>query len=192
MRVAHTHPATWRGRTHAADRPHIDWNARAVAVVRSVTDNIDGLWQRLSQTSARIYTRVQKARSDTQTPSALARVFEEILVLYQAGVSKERLNIYVVETARIVASLDGPSTVTAQCVLEAMQVANVADAAEALAESKLVLRADRVLSLADIQQLREKTVDEIAALQVQLTHLDQFEQRLRVEHPMKVIRGGRA
>lgn len=192
MRVAHTSSATWRGRTSTLERPPLDWNARAVAIVRAVTDNIDGLWQRLSKTSAKIYTRVQKARSETQQPSALARVFEEILALYAAGVPKERLNIYVVETAAIVASLDGPSTVTAQCVLEAMHVANVAGAAEQLAESQMALRADRVLSLGDIQRARETTRDTIAALTRQLLHLYQFEARLRAETPMRVIRGGRA
>lgn len=192
MRVAQHAPTTWRGRTQSEARPPRDLNAHAVAIVRAVTDNLDGMWQRLRRTSAAVYTRVQKARSETQQPSALARVFEEILALHGAGVPKERLNIYVVETAAMVASLDGPSDGTAQAMLEAMQVANAAGAAEALAESQLALRADRTLGITDIQRLREKTRDAIAALQLQLLHLNHFEARQMAEHPMRVIRGGRA
>lgn len=192
MRVAQHHPTTWRGRTHGAPAPTLDPMAKAVAVVRAVTDNLDGMWQRLRDTSAAVYTRVQKARSDTQQPSALARVFEEILALHRAGVPASRLNIYVVEIANLVSSLDGPENVTAQVLLEAMHVANHAGAAEQLAESQMVLRADRTLGVADCERLREKTVAAIASLQLQLYHLDRFEARLRAEHPMRVVRGGRA
>ena len=42
MRVAPNHPATWRGRIQPTD-----YRDRAVALVRAVTDNVDGLWARL-------------------------------------------------------------------------------------------------------------------------------------------------
>ena len=192
MRVAHTHPATWRGRTQPETRYQRDLHALAVDIHRAVTDNLDGLWERLKAKSQAIYTRVQKARSETQQPSALARVFEEILALHHAGVPTARLNLYVVETANIIASLDGPGAVTAQRVLEAMHEANVAATHEAVAESRLALRADRALTPGDLQAMREYTRNLIAALHVQLFNIDQFEQRLRTEHPMRVIRGGQA
>ncbi len=143
MRVAQHSSATWRGRTNT-----LDLNNRAIEVVRAVTDNVEGMWKRLAASSRAVYTRLQKARSETQQPSALARVFEEILALYAAGVSKERLNIYVVETANIVASLDGPASITAQRVLESMHVANLAGCEEQVAESMMALRADRVIGAA--------------------------------------------
>ncbi|MBA3853313.1 MAG: hypothetical protein C0503_02800 [Gemmatimonas sp.] len=161
-------------------------------VHRSVTDNIDGLWARLKRGSHAVYTRVQKARSETQQPSALARVFEEVLALHGAGVPTERLNLYVVEIANLIASLDGQGAVTAQRVLEAMHSANVAATHEAVAESQLALRPDRALTLGDLAGMHERTRNLIAALQVQLFHIDQYEQRMRNEHPMRVVRGGQA
>ena len=192
MRVAQTHPATWRGRTQPETRYQRDLFKLAVDIHRAVTDNVDGLWERLKAKSNAVYTRVQKARSETQQPSALARVFEEILELHRAGVPSEKLNLYVVETANIIASLDGPGAVTAQRVLEAMHEANVAATHETVAESRLALRADRALTVGDLQAMREYTRNLIAALQVQLFNIDQYEQRLRTEHPMRVVRGGQA
>jgi predicted nuclease with RNAse H fold len=192
MRVVETHPATWRGRTQPETRYQRDLHKIAVDIHRAVTDNLDGLWDRLKRSSHAVYTRVQKARSETQQPSALARVLEEILVLHQNGVPSERLNIYVVETANIIASLDGPGAVTAQRVLEAMHGANVAATHETIAESRLALRSDRALTVGDLQAMREYTRNLIAALQVQLFNIDQFEHRLRTEHPLRVVRGGQA
>lgn len=192
MRVAHTHPATWRGRTQPEAPITRDLQAHAVAITRAVTDDLDGLWDRLKRGSQAIYTRVQKARSATQQPSALARVLEEILALHGAGVPSERLNIYVVEIANLIGSLDGKGAVTAQCVLEAMQAANVAQAHEAMAESRMALRPDRALTVGDLQGMRDYTRQLIAALQVQLLCIDGYEQRLRAEHPMRVVRGGQA
>lgn len=191
MPVAHTHPATWRGRTLPA-APPLDLHARAVAVVRAVTDDVSGLWGKLKAKSRTIYTRVQKARSETQQPSALARVFEEILALYEAGAPKERLQIYVTETALLVASLDGPQGVTAQRMLEVMHQANLATAEESTAESKLALRPDRELPLGSLEDLREKTRNALATLQLQLYCLDQQITLRRAQRPMRVLRGGQA
>ena len=192
MRVAHPHPATWRGRTQPETPYQRDLHALAVDIHRAVTDNLDGLWARLKAKSATVYTRVQKARSETQQPSALARVLEEILALHQAGVPSARLNLYVIEVANLIASLDGQGAVTAQRVLEAMHEANVAATQETVAESKMALRADRALTPGDLAAMREYTRNLIGALQVQLFNIDQYERRLRTEHPMRVIRGGQA
>lgn len=191
MRVQHTVPGTWRARTHAQAAlpdPHL----RAVAVVRAVTDGLDEVWQRLRTRSVNIYTRLKKARSETQAPSALARVFEEILALHHEGASPERLQIYVTETALLVASLDGPQGVTAQRMLDVMHEANLAGAAEAVAESKLALRPDRELPLGGLEEHREKTRNALAALQQQLYCLDQQIAQRRAQPPMRVIRGGQA
>lgn len=191
MRVAHTDPATWRGpiTPEALD----GLRARAVEIVRGVTDNLDGLWARLRRMSPAVYTRIQKARSATQQPSSLARLLEEIRVLYAAGTPSARLRHIPIEIDLVIAQLDGPQPATAQALLEAVHAANLAGTGELVAESALALRPDRLLPLAPLTELRERTRQLIATLQVQLARLDgAIARQQHTPHGLRVLRGGRA
>lgn len=190
MRVAQTYPATWRGRINpgAIDALH----ARAVEVMRAVTDNVPGLWDRLSRSAHALYVRIQKARSGTQSPSALARLSEEIVGLHANGVSSARLNLIPVALTSLIAQLDGPQPAHPQCLLEAMHEANLAGTGELVAESALALRPDRLLPLPALTELRYRTAQFIAALHVQLCKIDAEIQRQRAARGLRVLRGGRA
>lgn len=182
MRVAHHVPATWRGRTLIAEATRLRLHERAVAASRRISDGAD-LLRGLRRVSAPVHTRVTKARSETQSPSALERLWEELVALHLAGATLQQLRLAVVETAHLLEDLV-PVAGGQQAVLEAIHAANAASAAETDAESRLLTRADRALTVGDLERLEESTKSDIAAKQRQLTALARLRRELHLHRQL--------
>jgi len=128
-------------------------------------------------------TKIHKARSETQGPSALERLWELLIVLYAAGVPEQRLREIAVETTHLLDDLCQTAPVSLQSVLEAAHQGNVTACAEQLAESTLLARADRTLTIGDLDRYAEATRAELGAKKVQL---------LAVAKLRRQLAGGRA
>lgn len=193
MRVAQHIPVTWRGRTFVEIVTQLDLHARAVSVMRRASEG-DPILAGLRRISQSIVTRIHKARSETQPPSALERLWEELAALHAAGATPQELRLVVLETQHLLDDLDtaGKQQVTSACVLDSIHAANRSCAQEALAESQLLTRADRVLALGDIERHIDATKHDIAAKQVQLSRMETMRRQLRRSRQAPVRRGGLA
>lgn len=169
MRVAHTVPVTWRGRSITEVLARLDLHAMAVSTVRRVTDEGENLFARLRAISAAVLVRIHKGRSESQGPSALERLWEEIAVLHVAGVSPQLLALYAVETLHLIDRLELGQPATPSSLLGAIHRANLAQAQEGIAESQLLTHGDFELSPGDLDRLADATKAEIAAKQLQLS-----------------------
>lgn len=187
MRVTPTATATWRGRSTTMEATRLDLHARAVATMRRLTD--DAL-PALRAGDRAIIVRVHKARSETQAPSALERLWEILVALHRAGVGEARLREVVVETAHVLDEIVGAAPASVQSVLEAAHQANVASCAEQLAESALTNRADRALTIGDLDRYAETTRAEIAAKKVQLAAVTRLRRQLANGRGLNLVRGG--
>lgn len=194
MRVPQHLPDTWRVRTFTETLTRLDLHARAVSVMRRASEG-DPILSGLRQISQAIATRVRKARSETQPPSALERLWEELVAKHIAGATPQQLRLVVLETQHLLDDLDVADKleVTPACVLESIHAANRTCADEAVAESQLLTRADRVLSLGDIERHIDATKTDIAAKQVQLSRMEAMRRQLRrSRHTAPTRRGGLA
>lgn len=184
MRVAHTATATWRGRSTTQEATRLDLHHRAVATMRRLTDDaLPALRDRA------MIARVHKARSETQGPSALERLWEILVALHAAGVEEARLREVLVETAHLLDDLHGHAPASVQEVLEAAHQANVASCAEQLAESALSNRADRALTIGDLDRYAETTRAEIAAKKVQLLAVSRLRRQIAQGRGLNLVRG---
>lgn len=191
MRVAHTLPTTWRRRNLTEASRQLELHAMAVATVRRVTEGTEQVFDRLREVSSAILVRIHKARSETQAPSALERVWEEMIALHLAGVPSHQLRLYVIETLHLLETLEQQGEpVTPQQVLAALHQANLAQMLEATAESQLLTAGDRGLSIGDVDRLVDATKSELAAKKVQLERLTQLQRQQRRERRgLSVVRG---
>jgi hypothetical protein len=166
MRVAQTTPATWRGRGPEALFTRHRVAERAVAWYQRACED-SGVLAGIRGFGARWKARLEKARSLTQSPSALQRLFEDLIVLRSARTARVRLHEIAVEIHCFIAELD-EEPATAQHFLEAMTAAEEAEAAANAAERRLVLRAHRRLDPADLAGVLDAWRAEMAAKTVAL------------------------
>lgn len=193
MRVAQPIPVTWRGRNLTTETTRLDLHARAVSTMRRVTDGSADFFIRLRAISVGLVARIHKARSLTQTPSALERLWEEIVALRLAGVPDHQLRIVAVETQHLVDDLASHEIETPQAVLTAMLEANEAAAREQLAESMLTHRGDRAITIGDLDRLAEQTKANIAAQKHQLLKVTRLRRQLAISRRgLGVMRGGQS
>lgn len=188
MRVAHSVPVTWRGRTPEEAQP-IDLRAHAIATMRRLTDNLD--LKKVRAISKRVLTIIHKGRSDSQQPGPLERLFELLWTAKKAGASEQDLRAVVIGTLEVIEAEERATPISEPDVLEAMHKANIASAEETLAESRLLTRGDRILTPGELDRLADATRREIAALESQLRVIA----RLRRQTPtsrrgLAVLRGG--
>lgn len=170
MRVAQQVPATWRGRgpealftRHRVAERAVAWYQRACED-SAVLAGIRGFGLRWK-------ARLEKARSLTQSPSGLQRLYEDLIVLWSAmrsaRTARVRLHEIAVEIHCFIAELDDEPA-TAQQFLEAMTVAEEAEALANAAERRLVLRAHRRLDATDLEGVIGAWRAELAAKTVAL------------------------
>lgn len=189
MHVTPSLPATWRGRSIPEVAARLALEARTQRLYQRLTE---GVLPALRRQGARVLTRFHKARSATQTPSAFQRLAEELIALFLADQSTARIRLAVVELGRIVDELD-PRGASVPALLAAIHAANAAGAAEATTESQLLTRADRGVTVADLDAFEEVTTQQIAAAHVQLHEVARLRRHLRMArlgiHP---VQGGLA
>lgn len=193
MRVAQPIPATWRGRNLTTETTRLDLHARAVAAMRRATEGATNMFEKMRSLSLGVLARIHKARSLTQTPSALERLWEELVALRLAGVPDHQLRIVAVETQHLIDDMASDTIETPQTVLTAMLEANEAAAREQLAESMLTHRADREVTIGDLDRLAEHTKANIAAQKHQLLKVTRLRRHLAISrHGFGVVRGGQS
>ena len=159
--VANSVPATWRGGTIPMLAARLELRARAVRLYRVLSDG-PGILTRLRALGAKPLARFHKARSLTQSASAFERFGEDVLTLHAAGVPPHELRRAAVAVSQLVDDCDvRPSSPAV--VLGALAVAQQAEAAEDVAEATLLCRADRHLTIGDLDRLIETREAEIAA-----------------------------
>lgn len=189
MRVAHTVPVTWRGRSITDVATRLQLEARVVRVYQRLTED---LLPALRRQGARIRTRFHKARSRTQGPSAFYRFAEELIALHVAGAPAHRLRLAVVELGLIVDELD-PRGASVEAMLAAIHAANAAGAEETTSESRLLTRADRAVTVADLDAFEEATTAKIAAANDQLVQVARLKRHLRMSRlGIRCVEGGLA
>lgn len=161
MHVAPTYPATWQGRSITNRLARLDLRGRAVSVVRRMSDG-PGVLARLKALGQRWCTRIWKARSETQSPSALERHMEELVALRIAGQPRAALRWSPIELQQLIDELDD-APVTPAAFLAAVHAARQAEARAMLSESALLTRTDRALDGPALDRYIADTTQEIAA-----------------------------
>jgi hypothetical protein len=192
LHVAHPVPATWRGGTIQAIVARLQLRERVVRLYQRLTDG-PGIKAAIRATlGARWVGIVEKARSLTQTPSALDRVSEQVVAFHVVGIPAHELR-------QIPAALDGMideltirEAVREADVLHSIEVGVMLEAKGNEAEALLLCRADRQLTRGDAERLLEATESEIAADRDTCAKLRRFlAQERAAAQGMTVIRGGR-
>jgi hypothetical protein len=176
MHVTPSLPATWRGRSTSEIAARLDLEGRTQRLYQRITE---GVLPGIRRQGPKLLARFHKARSATQTPSAIQRVAEEIIALFVADQTIPRIRLVVVELGRIVDELD-PRGASVASVLQAIHAANAAGAEEATIESQLLTRPDRAISAADLDAFEEVTMEQIAAGQTQLLEVTRLRRHLRM------------
>lgn len=188
--VAAPLPTTWQGRDPEVLAARLAVKERAVAWYRRM--RTPRVLAGIRALGARWTARLEKAASPTQTPSALERCFEDVLVLRHAGQSCAELRTLTVELHQLITDMeDAPAT--AGAVLQALHDANAAEARANVAESLLLTRADRAVREADVDAVITAFKAELGAKTQALDLLSAYRRDLaRARHGMTVSRGGRA
>ena len=173
----------------------LEMRARSVRLYQRLTDGA-GVLAGLRALGARITARFHKARSMTQTPSAIERAGEELAAAKLAGVPDHQLRLVPVHFTHLIDDMDAAPATEAQ-VLGAIAVAREAEAVEDRAEARLTLRADRMLGEADLERLIEAKSAEVAADQQAIALASKLRRQLRRSRqagprPFVTVRGGGA
>jgi hypothetical protein len=185
MRVLQHAPGTWRARTHERV-PRLDLRKAATETMRRISESAS--FTKLREISRAIAVRVKKARSASQTPSALERLWDELVALKAAGASEGVLQEVCVATEQVIT--DDSTPVTPALVLASIDSANAAATAEMLAESKLTTRIDRELPDADLEGLEVASRAAIAKTKHQLTLVSKLRRQRAAERGLRVLQGG--
>lgn len=161
MHVTQQLPVTWRNRTldHLAAR--LELGSRARALYHALSSPA-GVLAGLRRQGARILARIHKARSETQHASAAERHYEELVALSLAGTPRHTLRRAAVELALVIDDMDEREPSPA-LLLASIAASDATEAAEQLAESRLLTRADRALTEGDLAELEERKRADIAA-----------------------------
>lgn len=188
--VAAALPTTWQGRDPEVLATRLAVKDRAVAWYRRM--RTPGVLSGIRALGARWTARLEKAASPTQTPSALERCFEDVLVLRHAGSTAAELRTITVELHQLITDLDD-APATAPALLRALHDANAAEARANLAESVLLTREDRAIPEAALDAVIAAFKAELAAKTQALELLSAYRRDLaRARHGMTLSRGGRA
>lgn len=185
MRVLQHAPGTWRARTIEA-APRLDLRKAAINTMRRISETAS--FEKLRRISRAIAVRVKKARSESQTPSALERLWEELTALKASGTSEGVLHEVCVATEQVIT--EDATPVTPALVLASIDSANAAAAAEMLAESKITTRADRELPDADLEGLEVASRALVAKHKHQLTLVSKLRRQRAAERGLRVLQGG--
>lgn len=177
MHVTQHVPVTWRNRSLEALLAQLDLAGRAHTLYLQLTAGTD-VFAALRRLPAVLRTRLLKARSATQTPSALQRHQEELAALHCCGVPAHQLRVTAVDLHLFISDLD-PRPVTPELVLEAIAVSDATEAAEQLAESRATTRADRQLTEGDLEEIEHRTRADIAADSEKLARCAALRRQLR-------------
>ena len=189
MHVTPHVPVTWRNRSLPHLLAALDLSGRCAHVMRGVSAG-DGVFAALRRLSRPILARIHKARSVTQTPSALERHEEEIVALHLAGVPNHQLRLVAVDLHLLVDDLTS-RPVTSADVLEAIAQSDRTEAAEQLAESKLTTRPDRAVIAPDVDGLIDATRADLAADSEKLSRLVALKRALAASRrPVPLVRLG--
>ena len=189
--VAHPVPATWRGGTLPEIAARIQLRGRVVRLYRRITAGavLIGVRQKLG---ARWVGIVQKARSETQTPSTLERMGEQLIAFFLAGAKPQDLRQVSVALDGIVDDLLDAGPVHDRDVLQSVRAAMRAEAQEDEAEAALLCRGDRELTPADLARLIDTKETEIAADRDAIVKARRLlAQKDATRLGLTVIRGGR-
>lgn len=186
MHVTSQSPVTWQGRAPEVLATRLGVAERALGWYRRLSTGpvLDGI----RAMGKRWQTRMNRARSATQTPSALERLFEDACVFKAAGATSQQLRALAVEWNQFVTDLEDRPADNAR-VLAAIHSANVAAGEEARAESLLTTRAHRRLDESDLDRLIAATSAAIAASTEQLEAVSALKrEQSRARHGMAVVR----
>lgn len=185
MRVAQHLPTTWRGRTTEA-APLIDLRRFANETMRRISESAS--FRKLRSISKSVLVRIHKARSESQNPSALERLWEELRALKAAGAPEAQLREVVVATSQVIH--DDSKPVTPALVLASIDGANAAAAAEMIAESRLTTHGDRELPDCDLEGLEAASRAAVAAHELQLARVSKLRRQRAAARGMRVVQGG--
>lgn len=178
MRVAHATPATWRGKGPETLSLRHRIAERARGWYRAASEG--EVLTRLRELGARWLTRLHKARSETQGPSAFERLLEDIVVLRCAGAQAAALQQATVVIDRLLGDLD-ERPADAQAVLAAIEDSNLAEARTNAAETRLTCRPHRRLDEGDLNELLDHWQRELAAKSHALRIISAFRRDLRLQ-----------
>lgn len=190
MPVVSDTPATWRGRAPETLAARLGLTARSVGFYRRlctqrVLDGIRALGKRWQ-------SRLDKARSATQTPSGFERLLEDLVVMKVAGAEPAQLREAAVELNRVVSDLDDRPATQAR-VLAAILQADARASEEHRAQTLMLTREHRRLDEPDLDRLIDATTAAIAASTEQLEALSAFRrEKALARHHLVAIPGGRA
>ena len=185
MHVTQQVPVTWRHRTVVGLMAHLEVRARCVRVMTRLSDGA-GIFARLATVARQVLTRIHKARSATQTPSALERHVEELTALQLAGQPAHVLRLSAVVLHEVITDLEARPGSTA-AVLDAIATADQTEAAEQLAESRATTRADRQLTEGDLAEIEDRTRADIAADSEKLARCAALRRQLRASRGLAPI-----
>lgn len=189
MRVMQHAPVTWRDRTFTALVAELDLSGRAQRLYHLLSDGA-GVLARLRRIAPAVLTRIHKGRSaTTQAPSAMERTLEEIVALKCAGQPAHVLYTPSVALRQAVDEMTAQTVATEADVLEAIIVSDEVEAAEQRAETKLLTRADRALTDAELAELEERTLISISADHRKVTLVAQLRRQRRHTRPSGVASG---
>lgn len=192
MHVAHPVPATWRGGTIHAIAARLQLRERVVRLYQRLTDG-PGIKAAIRDAlGPRWVGIIEKARSLTQTPSALDRVSEQLVALHVVGVPAHELRQVGTTLDGVVDELTISAAVHSADVLHSIEVGMLIEAKENEAEALLLCRSDRALAPADLERLIEAKEAEVAADRDTIARARRFLAQARAaKQGMAVVRGGR-
>lgn len=179
LQVARPVPATWRSGTIQTVASRVGLHDRAAAWYQRAS-NGPGILARLRVLGKSIVVRFHKSRaqSESNTPSALERLGEDLIALKLAGVPAHQMRSVVVELEHFIEDLDS-APVEETAVLVALEHAHGAECAENLAEAKMLCRADRVLTQGDIDAVIDAKKAKVAADQHWIAAASKLRRQLR-------------
>jgi hypothetical protein len=175
MHVAQSAPPTARAFVAIVDR--LELRARTVRLYQRLTDG-PGILAGIRALGTRWVARFHKARSATQTPSALERVGEEMVAAKLGGAKDHQLRIVPTHLNHLIDDLDPAPTTTAK-VLEALGTAQREESEENVAEAALLCRGDRAVTESDLDRLIEAKAEKVAADQHAIAQASKLRRQLR-------------